>query len=71
MFKFLLILQMCSGINGECAEPIQYQKLFNNYAECAIYGYSASVKYLGKTDFNMIDENKLHVRFWCKESKDA
>ena len=71
MTKFFLILQMCSGINGECTQPIQYQKLFNNYAECDIYGYSASVEYLGKTDFIMINEHKLHVRFWCKEGKDA
>jgi hypothetical protein len=50
---------------------IQNEKMFNNYAECAIYGYSASVEYLGKTDFIMINEHKLHVRFWCKEGKDA
>jgi len=71
MNKFFLILQLCSALDGQCIDPIQYQKMFNNYAECAIYGYSASVEYLGKTDFNMINNYKLHVRFWCKEGTDA
>ena len=69
--NFILILQLCSVIDGQCMPAIQNEKMFNNYAECAIYGYSASVEYLGKTDFIMINEHKLHVRFWCKEGTNA
>ena len=65
--NFILILQLCSVIDGQCMPAIQNEKMFNNYAECAIYGYSASAEYLNIMEHNMINEFKLSVRFWCKE----
>jgi hypothetical protein len=50
---------------------IQNEKMFNNYAECAIYGYSASAEYLNIMEYDMINEFKLSVRFWCKEMDHA
>jgi len=71
MKTLILILQMCSTIDGSCAVAINHQKIFNNYSECAIYGYFASAEYLMTMDFKMVNEQKLAVRFWCKEGKNA
>jgi len=71
MKTLILVLQMCSTIDGSCSTAINHQKVFNNYPECAIYGYFASAEYLMTIDVTMINEQKLAVRFWCKESNNA
>jgi len=71
MKTLILILQMCSTIDGSCSTAINHKKVFNNYSECAIYGYFASAEYLMTIDVTMINKQKLAVRFWCKESNNA
>jgi len=70
MFKFILIMFICSNIPGNQCKlmptPIQN---FETYRECAIYGYKYSFNMLKDFDAKAVNEYKIYTAFNCKESQ--
>ncbi len=69
VMKFLLTMQICSLIAGDCNHAIQRVMPFNSYHECIIAGHSHSMdvyKTLGST---FVNSNQTYVQFYCTKSK--
>ena len=69
--KYIIILYLCSFSN---VEPVCYSEKvvsleFNNYYDCILEGYKQSYSHLASLDKEKIIEQKLAIRFQCKEIK--
>ena len=67
--KYVIILYLCSFIN---AQPTCYSEKivgleFDNYTDCILDGYKQSHNHLASLDREKIEEQKLAIRFQCKE----
>ena len=70
MFKFVLIMFICSNIPGNSCKliPTSIQN-FGTYRECAIYGYEYSLNMLKNFSVEVVNEYKMYTAFDCKESQ--
>ena len=69
--KYVIILYLCSFAN---VPPTCYSEKivaleFNNYYDCILDGYKQSHNHLASLDKEKIIEQKLAIRFQCKEIK--
>ena len=76
--KYFLILYMCSMNTGQCPNSTISGYQFNSHYDCVNAGYAIAqktyrnLKELEEWDTNYINDNKIVVRFECKElSQDA
>ena len=76
--KYLLILYMCSMTTGQCPNSSISGYQFNSHYDCVNAGYAIAqktyrnLKELEEWDTNYINDNKIVVKFECKElSQDA
>ena len=68
MIKFVLILHLCSGITGVCFDNQYIGELPDHYT-CVKAGYIQAYKSFETLDKEEINEQKLAIRFECKELK--
>jgi len=69
--KYLLILYMCSMNTGQCPNSTISGYQFNSHYAIAQKTYR-NLKELEEWDTNYINDNKIVVKFECKElSQDA
>jgi|TARA_R100001015_G_C4616492_1_gene172643 hypothetical protein len=68
--KYVLILHVCSFLNISSPEcyvshviPLQFQ----NYEECILQGYKSAHNTLKEIYGHRIEEEKLAIKFECKE----
>ena len=69
--KYVIILYLCSFAN---VPPTCYSEKivgleFTNYYDCILDGYKQSHNHLASLDKDKIIEQKLAIRFQCKEVK--
>ncbi len=69
--KYVIILYLCSFVN---AQPTCYSEKivsleFDNYYDCILNGYKQSHNHLASLDREKIINQKLAIRFQCKEIK--
>ena len=75
--KFILVLYLCSMLNGKCIEPQIPGYQFESHYDCAIAGYALSqqsLKMLSEDEYyglERINKEKLAIRFECRELKGA
>ena len=76
--KYLLILYMCSMNTGQCTSSSVSGYQFISHYDCVNAGYAIAQKTyrnlneIEEWDTNYINENKIVVKFECKEiSQDA
>ena len=76
--KYILILYMCSMNTGQCPNSSVSGYQFNSHYDCINAGYAIAqktyrnLKELEEWDTNYINDNKIVVKFECKElSQDA
>ncbi len=67
--KYVIILYLCSFVN---VQPTCYSEKvvaleFDNYYDCILNGYKQSHNHLASLDKDKIIEQKLAIRFQCKE----
>ena len=73
LMKYVLILYMCSMISNQCPSSTISGYQFNTYFDCVNAGYGVSqqtynnLKELEDWDKQYINENKIVIRFECKE----
>ena len=65
--KFLLILQVCSFLSGECKAPIEMPILYDNWAECAADASVKSLELLQSQGFETVINYRLAVKYGCHE----
>ena len=69
--KYVIILYLCSFVN---VQPTCYSEKivaleFDNYYDCILQGYKQSHNHLASLDREKIINQKLAIRFQCKEIK--
>ena len=65
--KFLLILQVCSFLSGECKAPIEMPQVYSNWAECATNASVRSLELLQVEGFETVNNYRLAVKYGCHE----
>ena len=64
--KVLLVMFMCSAIQGECLAPHQMPVLYSDYYSCLNAGYDEAIKKqkeIGKKETN---KHQIFIRFHCR-----
>ena len=69
--KYVIILYLCSYVNVQpnCYSEKIVALEFDNYYDCILNGYKQSHSHLASLDKEKIIEQKLAIRFQCKEIK--
>ena len=68
--KYDLILHVCSFLNADipvCTSTHLVPLQFENYKECILQGYKSSHNTLKELYGDRIEEEKLAIKFECKE----
>jgi|TARA_R110002167_G_scaffold277219_1_gene483145 hypothetical protein len=65
--KFVLIMQLCSALTNTCQEPYKPTIQFGTFYDCGIGGYSIAGSTIKKMDRELVEKDKLYVRFGCIE----
>jgi hypothetical protein len=66
--SFLLILQVCSFLTGECKPPVEIPKLYNSWYECAEAGHVHGLELLKREGEFNINTYKLATKYGCYET---
>jgi len=69
MTKFTLIIWVCSflGSPAPCLPPMEFPKQFNSWYECSKAAHRESLLLMTKMGFKYINDNKLAIKYSCKE----
>ena len=69
--KYVIILYLCSFVNVQstCFSERILGYEFDNYYDCILDGYKQSYSHLANFDKDRINNEKLAIRFQCKEIK--
>ena len=73
--KYILILYMCSMVTGECPSSTIAGYQFESHYQCVDAGYGVSqqtfrnLEDLEEWSREYIDQEKIAIRFECKELK--
>jgi len=71
--KYVLILYMCSVINGECPSSQTSAYEFDNHVDCVLDGYKIShntfinLQTLEDFEKERIEREKIVIKFECKQ----
>ena len=60
-------MQICSALSGTCQEAYKPAIQFGTFYDCGISGYSIAGSAIKKMDREIVEKNKLYVRFGCIE----
>ena len=66
MIKFLLVMQICSGLYGNCM-PEQIMLEHDTWSECSRQGTINTLATIDMLGDDYINTNKLYVKFTCRE----
>ena len=68
--KYLLIMWVCSAVNGSCMQPpIQDHQSFNTHYECITSGYLKGLKMVQTIGKETIEKNRLFIAFNCRPER--
>ena len=70
MLKFVLLISVCSSLDGSCLYPFKADKLFNTHYDCAVAGYQHSQTLLRSFGKDRVNESKVIISFKCKPIED-
>ena len=68
MIKFLLIIQICSSLTGQCEAPQPMAIQFNDHYNCAISGYSIAGSMMKELGEQKVNDQLIHIRFGCRKT---
>jgi len=64
--KFILILYVCSMTSGQCPGSSYMPYEFNSHLDCVLAGYVYSHKAVLELDKDLVNKDKLAVKFECR-----
>lgn len=70
MFKYILLLELCSVITNSCLESTRYPVAFETHKECLVAGYQTGVRMSLALPDKPANEKKLFITFTCIEIED-
>jgi len=70
MIKFLLVVKVCSALDGTCL-PEQPVSAHETWFECAKAGAYETISLMDLIGKDLINRNKLFVAFNCEPSNDT
>ena len=65
MHKFILILAVCSYVDGTCKPVKLVNNTYNNWDECVSSAYLNSITELNKYSKNTLNKARLATKFGC------
>ena len=65
--KFILVLTMCSYVNGACMPAYEWPEKFDSGYDCSIAGYEESAKKLIQVGREEVELHRLSITFTCAE----
>ena len=68
MIKYLLIIQVCSSLTGQCEAPQPMAIQFNDHYHCAISGYSIAGSMMKEIGDQRVNDELINIRFGCKRT---
>ena len=66
--KFLLILQVCSFLTGECKPVVEIPQMYNSWYECAAAGQINALKLLQQEGEYNVNTYRLAAKYGCFET---
>ena len=63
----MLIMQLCSAFTSTCQEAYKPSIQFGTFYDCGISGYSIAGSTIKKMNKELVEKDKLYVRFGCIE----
>ena len=70
MIKFLLVVKVCSALDGTCL-PEQFVGAHNTWFACAKAGAYETISLMDLIGEDLINRNKLFVTFNCQPSNET
>ena len=70
MVKFLLVIQICSAIHGNCL-PEQRVNVFDSWYDCAAFGTQETTKLMELIGEDLINRNKIYITFSCRPQNEV
>ena len=64
--KFILVISVCSFLQNECKDPIQFDLRFNTWKECILAALDTSQKYLKLENEKNVNQFRLATKFSCE-----
>jgi hypothetical protein len=65
--KFILVMQLCSALSNTCEKPYTPNINFGTFYDCGISGYSIAGSTIKTMNQELVNKDKLYVRFGCIE----
>ncbi len=65
--KYVIIMQICSALSGTCQEAYKPTIEFESFYDCGIAGYSLASSSIKKINPQIVEKDKLYIRFGCVE----
>ena len=65
MVKFLLVIQICSAIHGNCL-PEQSVDVYDSWYNCAASGTNETTQLMKIIGEDLINNNKIYITFSCR-----
>jgi hypothetical protein len=66
MIKYILIMQICSSLSGQCEAPKTMGIQFNDHYHCAISGYSIAGSMMKELGDQRVNDELINIRFGCR-----
>ena len=68
MTKFALTIWVCSFLGGQvCMPPIQSPIMYDSWYECSRAAHQESLTLMSKMGFKYVNDNKIAMKYSCKE----
>ncbi|WMM94975.1 hypothetical protein HTVC168P_gp45 [Pelagibacter phage HTVC168P] len=67
--KYLLIIYLCSISTQQCNNGTVTGYSFSDHYDCAVAGYQMAQKAVKQMDRELVNKDRLAVKFECKEVK--
>tara|TARA_E500000178_G_C16587113_1_gene558714 strand:- start:179 stop:391 length:213 start_codon:yes stop_codon:yes gene_type:complete len=68
--KFLLVIQICSAIHGNCL-PEQRVNVYDSWYDCAAFGTQETTKLMELIGEDLINNNKIYITFSCRPQNEV
>jgi len=60
-------MYVCSQLHGSCLPPLRHVETFSDIYSCMVHGYKEAYMVTEKLGKDLVNKDKLYVRFVCKE----
>ena len=66
MIKFLLVMQICSGLYGNCMREQHFLE-HDTWTECSRQGTIKTLATIDMLGDDQMNANRLYIKFYCRQ----